>query len=368
MAENNSYTIADSTSGVGEVISEALEAKGMKQSELCDLTGIAKPVLNDLIKGRRSLTAEMAVLMESALGISADWLLAFQNKVDLESAYNNTKIVEQLKYMSDWEQMKGYISLSVMRKMNIYKSGVAEKVQAAMDICRVSSISDFESLIKQENIQAYYKKSDKLNIDKAALFTWKNYCMYKALQTPITTRFCKDQIDFLNVEIKHILTDNKNTYERVKQAFESRGIRFMYIEKVGQVPVDGLSFWIDDNPTVIITRRLANIDNFAFSVMHELGHIKLHLVKNGQPLINLDGEDLDEIEAEANKYARDSFISSEEWDSFMNRVADCNPYAVHVPIKKEAERLNVNPQIFYGRYMHDTGLYRLRRVFTTEVN
>lgn len=44
------------------------------------------------------------------------------------------------------------------------------------------------------------------------------------------------------------------------------------------MPVDGYSFWEGDNPTIVITKRLNRIDNFAFVLFHELGHICLHLL------------------------------------------------------------------------------------------
>jgi addiction module antidote protein HigA len=49
---------------VGEVIKDELSARDMKQSELSGLTGIQRPILNDVIKGKRSLTPEMALLLE----------------------------------------------------------------------------------------------------------------------------------------------------------------------------------------------------------------------------------------------------------------------------------------------------------------
>lgn len=57
---------------VGEVIKDELSARNMKQSELSELTGIQKSILNDVIKGKRSLTPEMALLLENALGIFCD--------------------------------------------------------------------------------------------------------------------------------------------------------------------------------------------------------------------------------------------------------------------------------------------------------
>lgn len=365
---NKNNSLGSDIKNVGEIILETLEAKEMKQSELSDLTGVAKSVLNDVIKGRRALTAEIAVLIESALGVSADMLLSIQIRTELEKAYNDERVLAQLRSMSDWAEMNTHVSPIVLKKVGLLKNNVKDKVKTVMDVFHVESVEEFKSLAELESKQAYFKKSDKLNVDKSALFTWKYYCFDMASKVPMKKEFDEQRIDNLNHDLKLIFFQNVDTYSRIQQTFMEYGVRFLYIEKVGQVPVDGLSFWFDDNPTVVITRRLPNIDNLAFSVMHELGHIKLHLKKNNNVFINLDGVAIDSIEEEANKYARDSFVTQDEWDNFMWKVSGYNPYTIHIPIKKEADKLGVNPQILFGRYMHDTGLYRLRRVFPTEVN
>lgn len=69
---------------VGEVIKDKLTARDMKQSELSELTGIQKSILNDVIKGKRSLTSEMALLIENVLGISAKHLMNIQSQYALD--------------------------------------------------------------------------------------------------------------------------------------------------------------------------------------------------------------------------------------------------------------------------------------------
>lgn len=352
---------------IGQFLQDTLEAKNMTQSELCEMTSIAKSVFNDVIKGRRSLTAEMAVLIESALGVSADSLMQMQVSCELEKAYNDKRVMSLVQKMSDWETIRKSVSIPTLKKLNLLKSNTAENVDAVLGLCHVSNVDEFSRKTRQEKSQAYYKKSDKLTVDNATLFTWKCYCIDEALKTLIDTRFNKDSVSLLKNELVAIFTENKNTYNRIQDAFYNYGIRMLYINKVGQVPVDGMSFWLDDNPTVIITKRLPNIDNLAFSVMHELGHVIMHLEPNDNTYINLDGESFDEYEEEANAFAREAFFPQKEWDEFMHRIKNCNPFAVHAPIKREADKLGINPQILYGRYMHDTGLYRLRRVFETEV-
>ena len=61
---------------VGEVIKDELSARNMKQSELSGLTGIQRPILNDVIKGKRSLTPEMALLF---IGKSAQYFCSISH-------------------------------------------------------------------------------------------------------------------------------------------------------------------------------------------------------------------------------------------------------------------------------------------------
>ncbi len=98
---------------------------------------------------------------------------------------------------------------------------------------------------------------------------------------------------------------------------------------------------------------------------YDLKDMESHLKRNcDSTLINLNGFDLDKEGAEANKFAKDAF----ELDSFMKRISNYNTYAAYTPIAEEAKKISINPQILYSRYMHDTGIYRLRRVFLTEIN
>ena len=42
-----------------------------------------------------------------------------------------------------------------------------------------------------------------------------------------------------------------------------------------------MSFWIGDTPTIVITERIASIDNFAFTTLHEVGHIVHRILGEG---------------------------------------------------------------------------------------
>lgn len=92
-----SQAVPFETTHVGEVIKDELSARDMKQSELSELTGIQKPILNDVIKGKRSLTPEMALLLENALGVSAIYLMNIQTQYELDCAKQSERVVLQTK-------------------------------------------------------------------------------------------------------------------------------------------------------------------------------------------------------------------------------------------------------------------------------
>lgn len=359
-----SYIPEDRT--VGEIIDTKLMELGMKQAELAETTGITKSVICDVIKGNRSVTAEIAVLIECAIQIPAFYLMQVQAKHDIDIATNSQRVQEMMSSIYDWKAIKELLPLAALKKLGKIKGNVQENVQNVFQMFRINSSEELRSMRDAEQ-EAYLRRSYKVHFDDDTLFTWKHYCFDEATKVEVCQSFNKDSIESLSQELVKIFYENADTYSRVKDAFFNAGIRLLYIDKVGQLPVDGMSFWRDDNPTVVLTRRMKNIDSFAFSTMHELGHVKFHLSKGEETLINFDTTDRDKQEAEADAFARNVFIGQNDWLRFMETVKNVNPFAVHPRIQALAESKRVNPQILFGRYMHDTHQYRLKRVFETEI-
>ena len=362
--DKQNYIPEDRT--VGEIIETKLLELGMKQAELAETTGITKSVVCDVIKGNRSITAEMAVLIECAIDIPAFYLLQVQAKHDIDTASNMQRVQSMMSSIYEWQAIKKMLPLAVLKKLEKVKGNVQDNVKAVFEMFNVASSEELLALKSSEQ-EAYLRRSFKVHFDDSTLFTWKHHCFYESSKVKVSKPFNKDSIAQLGNELVRIFYENSKTLDRVKAAFFQAGIRLLYIDKVGQLPVDGMSFWRDDNPTVILTCRMKNIDSFAFSTFHELGHVKYHLKKDNQAFINFDTTDRDKIEAEADEFALNSFISKEEWTNLMNSIEGINPFAVHPRIKSLADRKQINPQILFGRYMHDTNQYRLKRVFETEI-
>ena len=70
----------------GELIKDELKERRLTQKQLSQMTGIAASVISETITGKRSVSLNMAIALESALGIPADMWMNLQTQYDLDSA------------------------------------------------------------------------------------------------------------------------------------------------------------------------------------------------------------------------------------------------------------------------------------------
>ena len=57
----------------GELIKDELEARNLTQAKLADSIGVSPSLLNEVIKGKRAVNTEMALLIEAALNLQSDY-------------------------------------------------------------------------------------------------------------------------------------------------------------------------------------------------------------------------------------------------------------------------------------------------------
>ena len=81
----------------GEVLKDELEARGISQRQLADSIGLTYSVVNEILNGRRSLTAKTALMFEAALDVPADALMYLQTKYNMQTTRNDNSLTDILK-------------------------------------------------------------------------------------------------------------------------------------------------------------------------------------------------------------------------------------------------------------------------------
>ena len=89
----------------GELLLEELQCRKISQSNFSQQIGVKPSLINEIIKGKRGVNTEMAMLFEAALGISAKFWINLQNE------YNLQKIKSDESFMSRLASIRQYAAM-----------------------------------------------------------------------------------------------------------------------------------------------------------------------------------------------------------------------------------------------------------------
>ena len=83
----------------GELLKEELECRHLKQKSFAHKFGISYTALNEILNGKRPVSTDFALMMEAALGVSADLLVRMQTTYNMQVARNDKKLIKRFNEM-----------------------------------------------------------------------------------------------------------------------------------------------------------------------------------------------------------------------------------------------------------------------------
>tara|TARA_B100002052_G_scaffold296418_1_gene324784 strand:+ start:15201 stop:16478 length:1278 start_codon:yes stop_codon:yes gene_type:complete len=153
------------------------------------------------------------------------------------------------------------------------------------------------------------------------------------------------------------LTKRQDGPKRARDLLAHKGIVLVVERHLPGSYLDGAALLANGGtPVVGLTLRYDRLDNFWFVLMHELGHIFLHLF-DGLRFDFFDedgGNDGDVIELEADKFALDALIPEELWNQCLSRFA-----LSEEAVKIDAETIGIAPSIIAGRIRKECDNYTI---------
>lgn len=153
------------------------------------------------------------------------------------------------------------------------------------------------------------------------------------------------------------LTRRKDGPKRAQILLLSKGIILVTEKHLPGTYLDGGAMLDrDGRPVIGLTLRFDRLDNFWFVLMHELGHVFLHLM-DGLRYDFFDEEETsgdDKVEREADTFALDSLIPEAKWDECLSRFA-LSEEAVQI----DAKNLGIDASIIAGRIRKERNDYTI---------
>lgn len=339
----------------GILIADELDSReDLNQKELAHLLDVKVSFLNEIIKGKRPVTADTALLLEKALGIPADFWLKFQVQYDLDTARIKQKNISKVQNIEMWSIIKNYVPVSIFKKLGYLTDDIEKNIQKIFEIFKVETVDDFITQFAVRKF-SFYRKSQKLTVDEKNLFSWSALAEYEASNLPVNN-FDKNVQSKLIEELNQCFFENKNVLEKIKTILQNHGIKLIVLEKFNKTPVDGYSFWSENNPAIVLSMRYKRVDNLAFTLFHELGHVFLHLSQNKDfKFLDIDDKESTVYEKEADGFARNHLISESIWAKIEVYKFPCKDDLVN----ELAQEYQIHPSIIFGRMCFENENYKV---------
>lgn len=319
-----------------EAIKFSMEQKDLKPVDLVPYIG-SKSRVSEILSGKRNLTVDMIRALEEGLGIPAKTLLRKQEEGQ-ESLFEN------------WDKKL----FSVMQKRNyftLHPEGKGDTITALKTF--------FGGVSAPQQVRAFLRQSNYRTVpttDPLALAAWSTRVLDKAKLVKPKSMYVEGSLDLEFMKILTQLSKETDGPVRAKDRLLDLGVILIIEPHLPKTHLDGAAFMLDGKtPVVGITLRHDRLDNFWFTLMHELAHISLHL-KDPEidsfidELDNIKGSELNLIEKEADALASESLIPNEKWVVSPARLIP-SPLAA----KSLANEVGVDVSIVAGKIRYESG-------------
>lgn len=83
----------------GELIRDELEERHLTQAKFAEQIGVSPSLLNEVVNGKRGVNTQLALLLEAALGISANIFLQLQADYNMQLVKSDPTFMSRLAYI-----------------------------------------------------------------------------------------------------------------------------------------------------------------------------------------------------------------------------------------------------------------------------
>lgn len=337
-----------------EAIKFRMEQQGLTRKDMVTYFGSQSRV-SEVLNGKRALSLGMIRKLHHGLGIPADVLIQ-----DAELARD---IVTSEDASIDWHAFplknmleNGYFSNSTepLRELKLYAE---DRVRDFLDTLKGS----FQLSPAMMRTSAHLNNNDK-QVNPLALWAWQVKVLKEVEGQNLTVNYQRGTVDaeFMTRLAKESWS-NKGPLI-AKEFLANHGIHLIIEPHLEKTYLDGaVCMSPNGNPVIALTLRHDRLDNFWFTLMHELAHIALHFDGSCEWFLDdLDIVSNDHKEDEANAMARDCLIPGTAWNLDIT--------ASMPEMLALAKSLSIAPAIVFGRFAKEHNQWKKVRKQLTKVS
>ncbi len=332
--------------GPGYFIREEMELRDWTQEDLADVMGITPKHLNAILREKQPLTIEIARLLGEVFNTSAQYWINIDTGYRLWKEQDKTEkeMAADLKGMI-FERMP--VNDMIKKRWLLPYAAIDELKEQVMDFWGMKSLnfSHHDSNL----LPCLTRKSEAYNQYNAsyALTWYRKACLVAEAKRP--RPYDQQKLKSLYEEL-HSFTVRDGGINKFLKELKEAGVIFFVLPHLNKTYLDGAAFFCDSNPVIVYTGRYKRIDNFWFTIAHEIAHIIKH-IDDKTPFIldNFSSKERNRIEDEANELAA-RMLKHNEITEYLEPYLE---YLSTVRIEECSARLEIHPAIIIGKLAHD---------------
>lgn len=347
--------------GPGYFIKEQMEYRHWTQEDLSEITGLSLKHINKIVQDKQPLTLEVAKLLGEIFNTSPQYWL------NLDTSYR-LWLTEERQPAEIEADMKGMIYERMPIKDMLTKGWLkpfkkVEELKKQVLAYWGWSELDFTKL-DQEYLPCLTRKSEAYNQYNASYaITWYRKATIEASRFKVPV-YNKALLEGLYHEL-HRYTIMDNGIGRFLDKLNEAGVIFFVLPHLQKTYLDGAVFLKEQTPVIVYTGRYKRLDNFWFTLAHEIAHVLLHL-NAATPFVldNLKDGEINEIEKEANAMAGKQL----KHEQIMEQLSANLHYLTTAHIEVCSADLEIHPAIIIGKLAHENKpFYKINAKFNEDV-
>ncbi len=326
----------------GEYLSDMLTALSWTHDDLSAVTGISRRQIINLIQGKSGITPETAIKLAAAFGEGHDAMgwMNLQSAYELSLTAQKDRGIERRAAIFKWMPVR-----ELKRRGWITELDNVAALES--DVCRLAQTPGVN---EPSRLRVVARKSTTYETETGTQLAWYGR-IYQLAQGAPAARYSAGNIDAGLPDLLKLAAYPEDA-RRVPKVLAEMGIRLVLVEHLRHTKVDGAALWLDEeresSPVIGLSLRYDRIDNFWFTLLHEIMHLK----NKDEPHIDEDTlsiqrrDDLPPYEIRANREAADKLIAPQKLEQF---IATNKPFYYEARIVQFAQHKGVHPGIVVGQ-------------------
>lgn len=262
----------------GETLEEKLQEMGMGVKEFA--TRVSKPekTIIAVIKGKSSITPDMAVAFEMVTKIPANMWLRHQKSYDEFIA--RKKREKTLKEGLNWAKKFPYAEISGLgwfSGINDAQGDAKNMVDTLCTFFAVSSPKGWEDFYLNQRLRVAFSVSLVEACDPYALSAWLRRGEIQAGEITVETKYTAKLLRGILNDISEIRKSGASDRNKLLiSLLGTVGVKLVFTETLSSAPVKGCARYIYGIPCIQLAKDFENESDFWNTIYHEIGHILLH--------------------------------------------------------------------------------------------